>query len=97
MSKSPCGITKQSLDDAYNVVKSSPHCIRSPLLKDVAKLGFIKPQDDVKVHFKLENMQTSGAICRLYYDTEWGGGGAKRDWAPLASHRKYTLFSLTSI
>ena len=57
---SKCNLTKEQLEDAYKIVKASPHCVRTPLLKSVEKLGFWKCEDDTKVHLKLENMQTSG-------------------------------------
>ena len=52
-------ITKKDLEDACEIVKRS-HCVRTPLIKNVEKIGFIKCKDDVNIHLKVENMQTSG-------------------------------------
>ena len=53
-------LTKEQLDEAYQVVKQSPYCVRTPLLKNVENLGLFDLKSDVNIHLKLENVQTSG-------------------------------------
>nr|CAB3266581.1 serine racemase-like [Phallusia mammillata] len=52
----------KALDQACKVVWESPDCVRTPLLKNIEKLGFVDVPEGVQVHLKLENMQLTGSF-----------------------------------
>uniref|UniRef100_H2YVS5 L-serine ammonia-lyase n=1 Tax=Ciona savignyi TaxID=51511 RepID=H2YVS5_CIOSA len=57
-----CLVSAASLDEAYGIVRASKDCVRTPLLRNVEKLGFLECPEGVEVHLKLENMQTTGSF-----------------------------------
>nr|XP_026691435.1 serine racemase-like [Ciona intestinalis] len=55
-------VTEATLNEAYDIVRASRDCVRTPLLRNVEKLGFLDCPDEVEVHLKLENMQVTGSF-----------------------------------